>query len=86
MNKFNVGLCAILVIATVFLVLPFTGNRTIIDTTYKYNKAIIKMPDDTVKEINISSWKDYEGEQIQLKDKDGTIYLVNSINCVLIND
>jgi hypothetical protein len=37
-----------------------------------------------VKAIKIKRWKDYEGEQIQIIGKDGTVYLINSMNAVLI--
>ena len=68
------------------LLLTGCGNSTIIDTNYTYDKAIIKMPDGTVKEFRILRWADYEdGDQIQITDTDGNIYLVHSMNCVLIN-
>ena len=34
------------------------GNNQIIDTTYTYKKAIVKMPDGEV--IEVSSWSDYD--------------------------
>ena len=69
------------------IVLFFTScNYGVIDTTYTYDKAIIRMPDDSVKEIEIASWTDYDGEQIQIEDKDGKVYLVSSYNCILINE
>ena len=63
------------------------GNSTIIDTNYTYDKAIIKMPDGTTKEFEIVRWADYEdGDQIQITDTKGNIFLVHSMNCVLINE
>ncbi|WP_300628147.1 hypothetical protein [uncultured Thomasclavelia sp.] len=62
------------------------GNRQVFDTTYTFNKALIRMPDDSVLEVEIESWKGYEdGEKLRIKSKDGTTYLVSSINCVLTN-
>lgn len=62
-------------------------NKQLIDTTYSFDKAIIKMPDDTVKEINIKSWTDYEdGEQLQIVATNGDVYLVSSINCILVKE
>jgi hypothetical protein len=60
-------------------------NKQIIDFTYKYNYAIIKLPNGDVIEGKLDSWNDYEGEQLQLVI-DGTTYMVNSVNVVLIND
>lgn len=66
-----VGLCA-------------CGNKDIWDTNFTYNKAIIAWPDGTTKTVEVKQWKDYEGEQIQIIAKDGTVYLVSSYNCILI--
>lgn len=66
--------------------LCLTGcNREIIDLDYSYDKAVCNIG-GKYQEIEIKSWKDYEGEQIQLKDKNGKTYLVNSMNCTLINE
>ncbi|MDD4165055.1 MAG: hypothetical protein PHD46_05525 [Eubacteriales bacterium] len=62
------------------------GNKDLFDTVYTYDTAIIKMPDGSTREIEIDQWTDYEGEQIQIIAKDGTVYLVNSVNCVLIRN
>lgn len=61
-------------------------NKQIIDTTYEFNKAIIIIGDET-KEVEISSWKDYDdGDQIQIRTTDGTIYLGHASNILLIYD
>ena len=61
-------------------------NREIFDTNLKFNRALVKWPDGTVKELNIRKWRDYEGEQIQIKAMDGKSYLISSLNAVLIRD
>ena len=49
------------------LALSACGNRQLIDTTYTFNKAIISLPNGTVVEGKVTSWKDYEdGAQIQV--------------------
>lgn len=74
----------VLLMALLTMVL-FTGcNRAIIDMTYGYDKAIIKLANDEVIEVEIKTWCDYEGEQLQIEAKDGTIYLVSSYRCDLI--
>lgn len=62
------------------------GNMDMFDTNYTYDYAIVSFPDGSVQTIEIDQWTDYEGEQIQIIAKDGTIYLVNSVNCILINE
>lgn len=59
----------------------------LLDTNYHFDKAIIRMPDDSVKEIELASWADAEdGEQLTLTAKDGTRYLVSANNCILIEN
>lgn len=61
-------------------------NRQIIDTTWKFNKAIILLGDETI-EIEIDSWIDYdEDTSIQIKAKDGTSYLTDLKNVILISE
>lgn len=59
-------------------------NMQIVDTTYKYDKAIIHLPNGEVVEGKVDSWRDYaDGDQIQVKIN-GDTYLVHSSNIVLI--
>lgn len=78
----------ILLLLAVFVAMSMSAcNYQVMDLQYSFSKAIVKMPDDTVKEIDIKCWTDYEdGEQLQITDKDGTVYLVSSFNCVLIDE
>lgn len=75
---------AILLLTTLAVCFTGCGNKDLFDTVYTYDTAIIKMPDGSAKEIEVDQWRDYEGEQMQIIAKDGTVYLVNSVNCVLI--
>ena len=60
------------------------GNRTVFDTTYTFNKAVIKLPDGSVVEGDVQTWTDFDdGDQIQVKIG-GKTYLVHSSNIVLI--
>lgn len=61
-------------------------NHQIIDTTYKFDRAIISLPNGKVIEGKVTSWTDYtDGDQIQVKI-DGKTYLVHSSNIVLISE
>ena len=79
-------LCVIICALVIVLSASGCGNKQFFDTNYTFNKAIVRMPDNTVLEIEILSWNDYDGEQIQIIDKDGVVYLVSSYNCVLIKE
>lgn len=77
-------LCVAMVLLAVLLI--FTGcNRQIIDTTYRYDYAIIKLANGEVVEGKVQSWLDWENsDMIQVKI-DGKSYLVHSVNCDLID-
>lgn len=62
------------------------GNKALMDTNYTYNKAIIKLANDEVVEVDIKTWDDYDGEQLQIIAKDGTVYLTSSFRCDLIKE
>ena len=76
---------AILVI--VLIVVFTTGcNRQMVDLTYKYDRAIIELPNGEIIEGNVESWRDYkDGDQIQVKIE-GVQYLVHSSDIVLITE
>ena len=79
-------LCIIFAVVIFILCICAGCNQTLIDTVYKFDRAIIEMPGGEVVEIEVQQWGDYDGEQIQIIAKDGTVYLVSSNNCVLIRD
>ena len=57
-------------------------NKQVIDTTFYYSWAQLKMPDGTVVEGKIDSWCDYEGDQLQVRIN-GVTYLVHASNVIL---
>ncbi|MBP3332542.1 MAG: hypothetical protein IKM18_01030 [Clostridia bacterium] len=75
---------AIILAAVMLVSLSACGNYDAFDTVYTYDYAIVSFPDGTTQTIELEQWTDYEGEQIQITAKDGTVYLVNSVNCVLV--
>ena len=61
-------------------------NKQMVDLTYSYERAIIKLPNGEIVEGKVTSWTDFEdGDQIQVRI-DGKTYLVHSSNVVLISD
>lgn len=78
---------------TVFVLVLFLAgiilaacNKQMIDTTYKFDRAIIELRNGTIVEGKVQSWTDFEdSDQIQVKI-DGVTYLVHSSNIDLIAD
>lgn len=73
-----------IVLLAIFILLLSGCNKQLVDLNYKFDYAIIKLPNDEIVEGEVQSWNDYEGEQLQVKIN-GTVYLVSSINCVLLS-
>ena len=68
------------------LLLTACGNRTVIDTVYTFDRAIIALPDGSYINGEVESWRDFEdGDQLQVTI-DGVTYLTHSSNVVLIQD
>lgn len=77
----NIKVIAIAIIATLFLT---ACNYQMVDTTFKFDRAIISLPNGSTVEGKVESWLDYEdGDQIQVKI-DGVTYLVHSSDVALI--
>lgn len=87
MKKFGVigAIILIIVIVCVSLYPYIFGNKEYGDFKQKYDYAIVQRFDGEQK-IEISSWKDYEGEQIQITDSSGNVYLVSSYNTILVRE
>lgn len=61
------------------------GNKTFFDTTYTFEYAMITLPNGEVVEGEVKEWSDYEdGDQVQIKLKNGNTYLVHSEDCALM--
>lgn len=59
------------------------GNKMFYDSNY-FDKAIIDLHNKIIT-VEVESWTDFEdGEQLQIRAKDGTVYLTSSYNCTLI--
>ena len=76
--------CIAVLLATIAMAVLCGCNRQVIDLTYSYDQAQMKMPDGTIVEGKLDSWCDYDGEQVQVVI-DGVTYLVSSMNLVMIS-
>lgn len=82
MKKSKIISACVAVLATMTL---FTGcNKRIFDFNYTFDKAVVTVG-DTKMVYDIVNWDDYEGEQLQIELKDGSVLLVSSFNTVLIH-
>ena len=82
-----IAVVVVLAIAAGFVYVGSTfrlGNKRVIDLNYTYDRAMIRMPDGKILDIEIADWSDYEGEQLQIVDKAGNVFLVSAYNCVLV--
>lgn len=59
------------------------SNQDVWDAVYTFDYAIIELPNGEVIEGKVQSWRDYEGEQLQVKIN-GVTYLTSSAKCILI--
>lgn len=75
----------IIAVLIVILALALAGcNKQLVDLTFKYDRAVVSLPNGDVVDGKVSSWTDFEdGDQIQVKI-DGKTYLVHSSNIALI--
>lgn len=74
-----------LIIIIVAIVCMLTAcNYQLFDYNYEFTNALVKVGDEWVN-VEVKSWRDYDGEQIQLILNDDTVLLVCSVNCTLYN-
>lgn len=73
----------LIIMLLVMLTCLCSCNRQVFDTTYHFDSAVISFPDGVVIRGKVQSWRDYEGEQLQIKI-DGVTYLVHCEDVVLI--
>lgn len=78
---------AIAIMLIAILVVMLAGcNYKVVDLTYKFDKAILSLPDGTVVSGKLNNWKDYENcDQVQVVI-DGVTYLTHQNNVVLIKE
>ena len=72
-----------LILSSILLV--SCGNRQILDTAWNFNKAIIIIGEERI-EVEVDSWKDYEDTTVQIKTKDGKVYLTDIKNVLMIKE
>ena len=59
-------------------------NHQMFDFNYEFSNAYVKVGEEWI-DLEIKTWMDYDGEQIQITLKDDTVMVVSSVNCILYN-
>lgn len=63
------------------------GNRQLLDTNYRFNRAVIGLPNGEVVEGKVASWLDYDdSDAVQVTIEGKGTYLTHYTNVVLIHD
>lgn len=86
MKKLIALILVVVMLVSCTLIFSSCGNKMLLDTTYNFKYAYVVWPDGTSEKLSIDGWKDYDGEQIQIKLTNGEVYLFSSYNCVLGTD
>ena len=85
-KKFGVA-----VLIAMVMISLYARNKDMWDTNYTFDTAICYSDFDgdgvgEWKTFEINNWTDYsDGDSIQIKTKDGDVYLFHTSNCTLIN-
>ena len=62
------------------------GNRRLIDTSYRFDRAIISLPNGQIVDGKVSSWLDFDDSDAVQVTSDGRTYLTHYSNVCLINE
>ena len=88
-TKFIIAIAIIVVLIIVGLIIYWEthhGNRSLIDTKYRFDYAILRLPNDEVVEGKVSSWIDYSDSDVVQVTIKGKTYLTSYVNVCLINN
>ena len=86
-NKFIIFSITFMLVVLMLVVFMFAScdNKRIIDTTYKFDYVQIEMPNGTIVEGKVESWKDFDdGDQMQVTIN-GETYLTHISRMVMID-
>lgn len=77
----------LILLITGTVVLTGCGNRQLLDTKWTFKKAKITIGNEMI-EVNVKSWKDYDNgdTSVQVVAEDGTVYLTDKKNVLLIGE
>ena len=77
----------VILVAAVFIYWESThGNRSLIDTKYRFDRAIIRLPNGEIADGKVTSWLDYDDSDVVQVTIDGKTYLTHYSNVCLIDE
>jgi len=88
-TKVIVAIVVVLVILIASFVIYWEtthGNRQLIDTKYRFDRAIIAMPNGQVIDGKVTSWLDYQDSDAVQVTINGKTYLTHYANVCLIDE
>ena len=79
--------CKTVVAGALCAMLAGCGNMQLIDTTWKYDDAIILAGNEQIDEGHVESWVDYDdSDMVQVRLSNGKVYYTHGSNVILIDD
>jgi len=88
-TKVIVAIVVVLVILIASFVIYWEtthGNRQLIDTKYRFDRAIIALPNGQVIDGKVTSWLDYQDSDAVQVTINGKTYLTHYANVCLIDE
>lgn len=88
-KKIIIAIVLILVLCLVGFVVYWElshGNRRLVDTKNRFDRAILRLPNDEVVEGKVSSWLDYPDSDAVMVTIAGKTYMTHYENVCLIDD
>jgi len=77
----------LIVIGFMTLLIKAFGNRSLYDSEFIFNKAIINLNNGEIISIDVKEWINYrESTAIKIISQDGKVYYTDLKNCVLIKE
>ena len=77
---------AIAVVAAFFSFLLVGWNRSLFDTHWQFNTAVIKNLDGTCMTLKVQNWIDFPSSDMIQVETANKVYLTHSTNIILIKD
>lgn len=76
---------SVLLVVGIMLTITFfgCGNKQLIDTNFKFDKAVIDLGYEVIT-VEVKSWKDFDDGEYQIITTNGEVYLTHSSRCVII--
>lgn len=82
--KKRFGIIVVSIALVLVALLTSCGNRTLVDTTYKFEYAVISLPDGRTVSGKVTNWTDYEDSDAVQVTIDGNTYYTYLANVCLM--